>query len=83
MLSILLPIYNFDVRPLVQELWEQGRSLSVPFEIVALDDGSAPEFRALHQHLGEKEEISYQELPENLGRSAIRNELARRAKFEF
>lgn len=83
MLSILLPIYNFDVRPLVQELWEQGRSLSVPFEIVALDDGSSAEFKALHQNLGDREEIYYEALPENLGRSAIRNELARRAKYEF
>ncbi|GAB5550611.1 MAG: hypothetical protein Sapg2KO_02020 [Saprospiraceae bacterium] len=83
MLSILLPIYNFDVRPLVQELWEQGRSLSVPFEIVALDDGSASDFKALHQDLDTKAEIRYQELPENLGRSAIRNELARMARYEF
>lgn len=83
MLSILLPIYNFDVRPLVQELWEQGRSLSVPFEIVALDDGSGPDFKKLHQGLDAKAEIRYHELPENLGRSAIRNELARLAHYDF
>ena len=42
MLSILIPIYNFDVQELVQKLHQQASLLAIAFEIVCVDDGSQP-----------------------------------------
>ncbi|MBK9490088.1 MAG: hypothetical protein IPO07_15930 [Haliscomenobacter sp.] len=38
MLSILIPIYNYDVRHLVGELQRQAEELSLTYEICLLDD---------------------------------------------
>jgi len=37
MLSILIPVYNFNIVPLVTELHRQATKASVPFEIIVLD----------------------------------------------
>ena len=76
MLSILLPVYNFDVRKLVKQLHEQGNMLEIPFEIICTDDGSEEEFKNLNSELEKLYSVSYQELKNNLGRSKIRNYLS-------
>ena len=45
MLSVTIPVYNFDITPLVQCLYEQLTRAQVPFEIILLDDGSKPRSR--------------------------------------
>ena len=40
MLSILIPIYNFDITQLVKDLHEQAKSLEKSFEIILIDDAS-------------------------------------------
>ena len=40
MLSILIPIYNFAVKELVNELSSQAQDLNIPFEILCVDDTS-------------------------------------------
>jgi len=83
-LSILLPIYNFDCRPLVNDLYGQCQAANFPFEIVALDDASSSQFRLLNQSLKSKAaEVKYEYLEQNVGRSRIRNLLAQRAKFDY
>lgn len=82
MLSILIPIYNWDVRKLVQDLHRQGEELSTPFEILALDDHSDPHFHIQHQALN-LPYLRYERLSENIGRSAIRNRLAREARYAY
>ncbi|MEN0048742.1 MAG: glycosyltransferase [Bacteroidota bacterium] len=83
-LSILIPIYNFDCRSLIEELYNQCRATNFPFEIVALEDASAPKFRLLNGSLKSKaSEIKYQYLEQNVGRSRIRNLLAQKAKFDY
>lgn len=83
MLSILIPIYNFDVRQLVSDLEAEARALSVPYEILCFDDGSDTHFRALHQSLQDRPNIRYRALPQNLGRSRIRNLLAAEARYSY
>jgi glycosyltransferase involved in cell wall biosynthesis len=80
-LSILIPIYNYDARHLVLELRKQASELNQPFEILCYDDGSSPETRKINQELNQTEKIIYKELPENIGRSAIRNKLAKEALY--
>ncbi len=83
MLSILLPIFNFDVRPLVSDLNRQCEAAGMAYEIICFDDGSTPEFRQKNQELWKYSNLIYKELPQNLGRSAIRNALGKAARFEY
>jgi glycosyltransferase involved in cell wall biosynthesis len=82
-LSILIPIYNQDVRPLINQLLEQANELKIPFEIRCYDDSSSPEIKKLNQELDTKRNVVYSELPENIGRSAIRNKLAKEAAYSY
>ena len=40
MLSILIPVYNYDVYALVSELKHQADELGIKYEILAQDDNS-------------------------------------------
>ena len=82
MLSILIPAYNFDIRALVQDLHTQASACEVAFEIRVYDDCSFPGYRKENQSIASLENVVYEELPENLGRSKIRNKLAAEAKYE-
>lgn len=83
LLSILIPIYNYNVTHLVTELRRQAEELGIVYEICLLDDASAEEFRKQNRNLIQKTNIRYEELPENVGRSAIRNRLVEMAKYEY
>ena len=83
MISVLIPVYNFDVRPLVESLARQCSALGLPWEIVCLDDGSTEAFRSMNRSLQAIPGVRYEEMPQNVGRSAIRNQLADRASFPY
>lgn len=83
MVSILIPVFDYDVRPLVKELLQQGRLTDVIFEIICLDDGSKESFCLLNREITAWQGVRYEELPANLGRSRIRNLLAEKARFEY
>ncbi len=82
MISILIPVYNFDICTLVQELHRQSSQLAIPFEIICLDDGSTTAFKEKNRTIKEYTHLTYQELPQNLGRSKIRNRLGELAKYD-
>jgi len=83
MLSILIPIYNFDVRPLINDLQKQSELTGVEYEIICLDDGSTAHFKAIHKGLTTLSNVHYEELAQNLGRSKIRNQLAKMAQYDY
>lgn len=83
MLSICIPVYNYDVRSLVKNLHEQALSLQVPVEIVVLDDASAGEYQKLNRDIADFDLVRYEILPENAGRSRIRNLLASKAHYPW
>lgn len=83
MLSILIPIYNFDVRALVNELSRQSAGLPLPAEILCFDDGSEERWKALNREVSRLPSVRYRELPANLGRSRIRNALADAARGSY
>jgi len=81
MLSILIPVYNYDVTPLVTELHRQCTEQYVDFEIVVAEDGSkmcVDKNASIHSLPNCRHII----LKENIGRSAIRNRLADEARYE-
>lgn len=83
MLSILIPVYNFDVRELVRVLCEQCEATAIGFEILLFDDGSSDNFKNIHREFYNRENLIYRELEKNIGRAAIRNLMAESAQFEY
>lgn len=83
MISICIPIYNFDVTQLVRELHHQAILLGVPFQILLIDDASKDEFRTPNKSLATLQYVDYFQLEKNLGRTGIRNLLAERASYPY
>ncbi|MGB0177795.1 MAG: glycosyltransferase family 2 protein [Owenweeksia sp.] len=82
-LSLCIPVYNEEVSELVHTLLAQGRDLNISFEVRVYDDGSEPPYLEKNRSLKNEQEVQYHELPENLGRAAIRNLLADEATGEY
>ena len=90
MLSILLPVYNYNCVALVTELHRQCVECKVDFEIIVADDGSlsAPSVSNATSHRLVEANKTITTLPhvryiireKNVGRSAIRNFLVTQAK---
>ncbi|MBO6606148.1 glycosyltransferase family 2 protein [Psychroserpens sp.] len=83
MLSILLPVYNFDVRPLVNKLHEQLSTTGVTYEIICLDDASDSSFTSMNKAIEDVEGITYSISEINHGRVATRQFLAEKAKYNW
>lgn len=83
-LSILIPVYNWDIAPLLRSLHAQGAALGKRgrVEIIAADDGSACKFENAAE-AARLENVSYVEMPENRGRAAARNHLLHLAKGDY
>lgn len=82
MLSICIPIYNFDASNLVSDLYRLLKEIKQSFEIILIDDASDEPFRKINNKL-EKENIRYIQLSENIGRSRIRNKLVEEASYPY
>lgn len=81
MLSILIPTYNYNVYNLVELLYNQALEANVIFEIICLDDAS-DKFLLENQKINQFQNSYYSVLEKNIGRSAIRNLLAKKANYE-
>jgi len=82
-LTVCIPIYNHDVRPLIFKLKEQADQLGAEYEILLIDDCSTNGCQTLNKEVEAVPNVRYIELPENIGRSAIRNLLAHEATFRY
>jgi len=84
MLSILIPIYNWLVVDLVQNLHKQCLQEQIDFEIILLDDAStATPLKEQNRILRTLPNVNYQELSQNIGRASIRNLLGKTATFPY
>ncbi len=81
MLSILIPSYNYNVYPLVLELHKQCLECNIDFEIIVFDDASKL-FLNENYNINSLENSFFEVLEKNIGRSAIRNLLAKKAKHK-
>jgi len=82
MLSVLIPVYNFNASHLIETLCIQAKKLKEPFEIIVIDDASSETYRKQNRKVKSLKGVTYIEEPENLGRSKIRNKLADIASFD-
>ena len=83
MLSILVPIYNYNVFPLVVALHKQCKDCEIDFEILCQDDASNSSLNACNEQVNEMSNCSFVSLKENLAHRANRNSLASQAKFDY
>ncbi|MBJ6369300.1 glycosyltransferase family 2 protein [Snuella sedimenti] len=83
MLSILIPTYNYNVYPLAKELHSQCTECDIVFEILVFDDGSKSKHNLINKKINYLDHTKFKELPQNIGRSAIRNLLASNAKYNY
>ncbi|EIA08982.1 glycosyltransferase family 2 protein [Flavobacterium frigoris] len=82
MLSVLIPIYNYNAHPLVQEFHKQCTECGIDFEIICVDDAST-QFKSHNNSISSLSNCSFTVLPQNIGRSKIRNLLAAKSNFEW
>lgn len=83
MLSVCIPTYRYDVRPLIAELQLQARERKGKVEILVYDDASPADGYYGRADLRNAVGVRYVELSENLGRAAIRNRMAREATYPY
>ncbi len=84
MLSVLIPIYNHDVNPLVTALDRQLAQVGIPFEIIIADDCSDnSEYRERNANLTQLDKVQHIQNQENMGRAKIRNLLAKKAQYSY
>jgi glycosyltransferase involved in cell wall biosynthesis len=81
MISILVPVYNFRIVTLVEELHRQVTLAGIPFEIIVMDDGSSLLLKDQNKEVAALPGVTFIELAENIGRSRIRNKLASMATY--
>ena len=85
MLSILIPVYNYNITAFVRDLASQcAAENALQYEILCYDDCSTD--KNLHQINSAVNQLpycTYQVLDKNIGRSKIRNLLADRAKGDI
>jgi len=81
MISILIPTYNYPITRLVADLYHQALDSYVDFEIIVMEDGET-KYTEVNKKVIDYEFCKHIVLPENIGRSAIRNKLADAAKYD-
>ena len=83
MLSILIPVYNYNAVDLVQNLHKQCTLAEISFEILLLDDESDNACKRDNLSLRELPDTKLFELPTKAGRAIARNYLAVQAKYDY
>lgn len=83
MISICIPVYNFYVYPMIEELQQQAMLCNKKYEIIIADDKSENNFKEQNKKVQELQNVKYIELEENIGRSRIRNFLKDEASGSY
>ncbi len=83
MLSILIPVYNFDIRILVEQLHQQLCDASIVFEIICQDDASELDIAKTNATIKNLDHTTYKRSNSNLGRIATRQLLANSATYDW
>lgn len=82
MLSILIPIYNYNAVPLIKELQQQCLECKIDFEILCQDDSSS-EFLQENHEINTIEKAHFSKNDCNLGRGKNINLISQKAYFDY
>ena len=81
-LSILIPVFNTVCVQLVSDIRQQALDADITFEVIVADDGSTdPKTIEANQAINAMDRCRYVCMGQNRGRAAIRNYLAREARY--
>jgi glycosyltransferase involved in cell wall biosynthesis len=84
MISVLIPVYNYNVLDLVSGVHKQLSQAQTTFEILCFDDCSSDlNIQEQNKTINALPHSKYIVLPKNIGRSAIRNKLAHSARYDW
>ncbi|WP_348798988.1 glycosyltransferase family 2 protein [Flavobacterium adhaerens] len=82
MLSILIPVYNYNVYTLVVALKQQADELEITYEIIVQDDNSS-QFISENSKINSLENCSFFSNTQNLGRGRTINLLGQKSKYDY
>ncbi len=83
MLSVLIPNYDYNAFGLVKNVHSQLLKEDISFEIICIDDGSKSYINKENQKINQLSNSVFFSLKKNVGRSAIRNLLSEKAKYNW
>ncbi|GIQ58095.1 glycosyl transferase [Flavobacterium collinsii] len=83
MLSILIPVFNYNVFALVEEVAKQCNIIGINFEILCQDDASDFRENTLNQEINLLTNCFFFKNETNLGRGKNINSMAQKAKFDW
>ena len=83
MLSILIPTYNYNVYPLVDNLVNRAIKANIIFEIIVIDDGSSSNLNTSNRNINLLVNCTFIERQTNKGRTQTRQELAEKAQYDW
>ena len=83
MISVLIPVFNTDVRELVSALSVEIAELNDPCEIIVFDDGSDPGIREINHSSTSIRFLKYYQGNKNHGRVEARKKLASMASHDW
>ncbi|WP_284653599.1 glycosyltransferase family 2 protein [Flavobacterium terrisoli] len=84
MISILIPTYNYNTLPLVEELYNQIVSENIDFEIIVQDDASPiNENTEINSKINQLKNCRFERNETNLGRGQNRNALVAKAQYDW
>jgi len=81
-ISILIPVYNYNVTALVDVIHQQAIKTTIPFEIIIAEDASR-EHTSENSRLKELSNVMYHTSDTNKGRAATRHLLAEKAHYDW
>lgn len=81
-ISLLVPVYDYDITALIHGMKSAFGKVPEFFEILIGDDGSSPEFKEKYHALA-VDNIKLISSEKNIGRAAIRNRLALEASGDY
>jgi glycosyltransferase involved in cell wall biosynthesis len=82
LISICIPIYNFNVVDLIVTIINQGEKSKKQYEVICIDDGSNKETLKLNAKINSYKSVNYLILKRNIGRSRIRNLFLENSNYE-
>lgn len=82
MISVLIPVYNYNVSNLVHSIHKQFSLLNINFEIICINDASTKYFEENYE-INKLQNTYLYNLEFNVGRSKIRNLLVKKSKFKW
>lgn len=83
MLSILITIYNYNLYPLVKELYQQCISCNIEFEVLTQDDASNSPLNIENEKINSLPNCSFFVLEKNVGYRENKNLLVQKSKFDL